>query len=852
MVRLYSRGMGGVVTHASAPCRLVHFAVASLVLAGAGCRSAAPTRPATTPEARPAAAPAAGRMVWPRRLAPGDTIAFVAPAGELDRERMALARTRLEARGYKVVQRDDVFAQEGYLAGSDERRAEELMQAFRDPAVAAIFPGTGGYGTMRILDRLDYAVIRANPKLLIGFSDITGLHAAINRHAGLVTFHSPSPMWGLGSPEGMEPLAEAWFFRAVAGGAAGPWMLDATAASAASTPRDGKGEEAGTPPAPMTAWGRGTARGRLVGGNLSLLSALEGTPYAIDTRNAILVIEDVREAPYRIDRMLRQLKLSGKLAQLRGAVLGQFTRSSDREDQPRGGDQRYGTEGVLRQYFGDAGIPVLVSFPIGHVRRNLTLPMGGLVEIDADRVSLTVLDGEGGDWLPGAAAPPPAEWRRTVLLDRPGLRHSELSAGSPATSPRFVVIAGEYEDQAEADAALGRIESAGLVARAGYGSTPESEYTLQLPDLASREAAEAASAALRTVGIASRVHEIGHDATNPGGPWSAQLLEVDPRAFRVEVEHAADAAIGVETVRSLAARRGALAAVNGGYYTVKGVLKGDSRGLLKVDGRLLSEPDRARAAVGFVDRDGAVRTIFGRLALDAAARLADGATVRIDGINRARGAAEAIAYTPEFHRTTLTDAAGLEAVVAGGRIAEVRTARAGAPIPADGWVLSLGAERALLDGGSLRAGEAIELALRLCPAGEAGESCDAVDAAWVEAADAIAGGPLLLHGGAPVTDWTSESFSRVFALARHPRTALGVRADGTLLLLAVDGRDAGHSVGMSLSELTALLRELGAVDAINLDGGGSTTMVVNGEVVNRPSDPAGERENADALLVFPR
>ena len=298
------------MTHASAPRRLLTLAFAALLLAGVGCRSAAPVRPERPQGSPPAAAtPAAGRMVWPRRLQPGDTIAFVAPAGELDRERMALARTRLEAHGYKVVQRDDVFAQEGYLAGSDERRAEELMQAFRDPAVAAIFPGTGGYGTMRILDRLDYAVIRANPKLLIGFSDITGLHAAINRHAGLVTFHSPSPMWGLGSPEGMEPLAEAWFFRAVAGGAAGRWMLDATAASAASAPREGKGEEAGAPPPPMTAWGRGTARGRLVGGNLSLLSALEGTPYAIDTRDAILVIEDVREAPYRIDRMLRQLKL---------------------------------------------------------------------------------------------------------------------------------------------------------------------------------------------------------------------------------------------------------------------------------------------------------------------------------------------------------------------------------------------------------------------------------------------------------------------------------------------------------------------------------------------------------------
>ena len=126
-------------------------------------------------------------MIWPARLQPGDTIMFVAPAGDLDLPRMTRARQRLEERGYRVKYRDDLFVKDGYLAGSDQRRADELMQAFRDPEVKAIFPGTGGYGTMRILDRLDYEVIRANPKILIGFSDITGLHAAINRRAGLVT-----------------------------------------------------------------------------------------------------------------------------------------------------------------------------------------------------------------------------------------------------------------------------------------------------------------------------------------------------------------------------------------------------------------------------------------------------------------------------------------------------------------------------------------------------------------------------------------------------------------------------------------------------------------------------------------
>ena len=316
-------------------------------------------------------------MVWPQRLAPGDTIMFVAPAGPLDQDRMARARQRLEERGYRVVQRDDLFASEGYLAGNDDRRAEELMQAFLDPSVDAIFPGTGGYGTMRILDRLDYAKIRAHPKMLVGFSDITALHAALNRWAGLVTFHSPSPMYGLGNEEGPNPFSAHYIFRALEGDSSGT--------------RTGYPIELPPEAPPIIAWGQGKARGRLVGGNLSMLSALEGTPYEIDTRGAVLLIEDVREAPYRIDRMLRQLQLAGKLSRLRAAVLGQFTGAFAREDDQKTADPRYTVDGVLRHYFANAGIPVLANFPVGHHELNATLPMGGMVEVDAATGVLTVL-----------------------------------------------------------------------------------------------------------------------------------------------------------------------------------------------------------------------------------------------------------------------------------------------------------------------------------------------------------------------------------------------------------------------------------------------------------------------------
>ena len=300
--------------------------------------------------------------LWPEPLQRGDTIMFVAPAGELDEARMNLARERLEARGYRVVQRPDLFAKEGYLAGNDRRRADELMQAFLDPEVDAIFPGTGGYGTMRMLDLLDYEVIRKNPKTVIGFSDVTALHAALNRRTGLVTFHSPNPMYGLGSEDDATPFTSEWFFHALEC-PRGAYTIDVP---------DHDGRD--TIPQPV-ALARGKARGRLVGGNLSLISALEGTPYAIDTRDAILLIEDTREAPYRVDR----------------AVLGQFTRNYDREDETRGGDPRFSVDGVLRQYFEDLGVPVLMNYPVGHHAMNATLPLGGEVEIDADAGTLTVV-----------------------------------------------------------------------------------------------------------------------------------------------------------------------------------------------------------------------------------------------------------------------------------------------------------------------------------------------------------------------------------------------------------------------------------------------------------------------------
>ncbi|QDU72350.1 S66 peptidase family protein [Mucisphaera calidilacus] len=314
-------------------------------------------------------------MVKPMALRPGDTIAFVAPAGELDKVRIERATGRLEAMGFNVVIPANLYRQTGYLAGTDQERADELMRAFLDPEVNAIFPGTGGYGTTRMLDLLDYDLIRKNPKVFIGFSDITGLHIALHEKSGLVTFHSPNPMWGLGSEGEWNPFARDYFWRALLADAYTtnePYVIDA----------DERVEY------PITTVRGGKARGVIVGGNLSLVQAVTGTDYQLDTRGKILYLEDIGEAPYRVDRMLRQLKASGQLDEIAGAILGRFTRRRSEDTS----DETTTMEEVLDEYFAPLGVPVIRDFPAGHVSDNATLPMGVVVELDADAQTVTVLE----------------------------------------------------------------------------------------------------------------------------------------------------------------------------------------------------------------------------------------------------------------------------------------------------------------------------------------------------------------------------------------------------------------------------------------------------------------------------
>lgn len=330
--------------------------------------------------------------------------------------------------------------------------------------------------------------------------------------------------------------------------------------------------------------------------------------------------------------------------------------------------------------------------------------------------------------------------------------------------------------------------------------------------------------------------------------WSINILRLDPRRVDITVARALDAGVGVETTSSIAARHGALAAVNGGYFRVAaGVYRGEPQGVLAHAGRLLSEPQRGRAALGVLKSPAQTALLFGHLEFRGAVRTAGGAEHAVSGVNRPRGAGELIVYTPEFHRTTLTEPGGVEAVVRRGRVVRLSAVRGSSPIPSDGFVLSAAGGAADWLRRHLAPGARVRLSLDFLPA-DGGDR-----QAWARAAHVIGGGPQLIRDGRVEITAAREGFDeRGFTNARHPRTAVARDRAGRILLLTVDGRQPEVSVGMTLAELARLLLEFDAVEAINLDGGGSTTMVVRGKVVNRPSDREGERPVSDALLITPR
>jgi muramoyltetrapeptide carboxypeptidase len=304
----------------------------------------------------------------PRRLRAGDLIGLVSPASPIaDPTRIDKGVRYLESLGYRVEVAPSVLKNHGYLAGTDEERAGDLHAFFRRKEVRAIMCIRGGYGTPRLLRLINYRLIASNPKIFVGYSDLTALQLAIWRRTGLVQFHGP--MVGVDMADPMDAFTEGLFWQAVT----------STAAAGAIPIPDPQ-------PAPLT---KGKARGRLLGGNLALLVSSMGTRYFPDLRGSLLYLEDIGEEPYRVDRMLFQLLNAGILGDVAGVLTGQFSDCAPKDATK----PSFSVDEVFRQMADLTDRPFLTGLPFGHEARKMTIPVGIMARMDAARGTLEYLEG---------------------------------------------------------------------------------------------------------------------------------------------------------------------------------------------------------------------------------------------------------------------------------------------------------------------------------------------------------------------------------------------------------------------------------------------------------------------------
>jgi hypothetical protein len=341
-------------------------------------------------------------------------------------------------------------------------------------------------------------------------------------------------------------------------------------------------------------------------------------------------------------------------------------------------------------------------------------------------------------------------------------------------------------------------------------------------------------------------HTTDSTLLTPEAPVSIWALRVEPSTCELRAALANDEIMGTETVADLADRHKATAAVNAGFF----LPNGDPAGVLTIGGRLVSDTRRARGAVGLPSTAGG-DLVFARLRASASLVIqAPGgrsSRVPLDGVDTTRARGQVMLFTPAYHSDTDTADGGLEWVLAGSPLRVTGAPRKGGrtPIPRNGFVLSYGGLEPPPLLARLKRGTQVSIDASYEPLEGPAEP-------WRRARDIIGGAGLLIRDGRDVEDWSVEQFNRGFAENRHPRTMIGVRSDGSIWLVAIDGRQPQLSAGMTLEELRAFAHRLELIHALNLDGGGSTTMWVRGEVVNSPSDVTGPRKVSDALLVFVR
>jgi len=318
----------------------------------------------------PAGSLAASPERKPQRLRAGDTVGLIEPAGFTeDRFDLAVVLDTIRGMGLVPKPAPHLLKRYGYLAGSDKDRAADVNAMFADPEVRGIFAVRGGWGCARILPHLDFATIRANPKLLVGFSDVTALHLAFAARAGFPTIHGPNAAnsWG----------AFSWdAFRRLAFAAETPTWRNPPANEDRLAPRANR----------IRTFRPGKASGRLLGGNLTTLAALMGTPWLPDFSGAILFLEDVDEAEYRVDRMLTQLSLGGVLGKLAGVAFGQCTSCSGTNY------SGFSLSEVLDQHFAPLGVPAFQGVLVGHIANQFSMPVGVRAEIDAEAGTIRMLE----------------------------------------------------------------------------------------------------------------------------------------------------------------------------------------------------------------------------------------------------------------------------------------------------------------------------------------------------------------------------------------------------------------------------------------------------------------------------
>ena len=326
------------------------------------------------------------------------------------------------------------------------------------------------------------------------------------------------------------------------------------------------------------------------------------------------------------------------------------------------------------------------------------------------------------------------------------------------------------------------------------------------------------------------------------------ILTISPDAADIRPYRALGAGIGTESLASLARRHNAFAAINGGFFEMVGTFRGESVGALKINGEWVSEPEQGRAVIGFRTVDGKIETYIDRIALRQALVLPSGETLAIDGMNRERGRNELVIYRPHFHVVTLTMSDGAEVVVRNGKVTNIHNGQGSLRIPADGFVLSVSGRKRGELLSHIAVGDAVQIRETIIPE-RVGDSN-----LWSSFVHIIGGGPLLLRDktASSTAAYKREGFDQAFHSFWHPRTAIGKKADGTLLFVTITAAEAGVRRGVMLPRLAELFLEWGVTDALNLDGGNSSMLVIQGKVVSVKPKDATKPGSGDELKRAPR